>query len=124
MDNPFVSIKQRLKNIEILFQRIYSDKLQGIDTTGNYYKINRAAEFLSSTPNSLRVMVNKNQISYIKKQGQLFFRQSDLIEWLEDEGHKRRIDYIGNMPFTKWAKQIILLSIAKRENAIIVLCYF
>jgi len=28
-------------------------------------------------------MVSQKEIPYIKKQGKLFFRQSDLIEWLE-----------------------------------------
>lgn len=84
MNNPFSIIDHRLKVIEDLLQRIHGDELQSNARCETYLKIDKAAEFLSTTPNALRVMVSKNQIPYLKKMGKLFFRQSDLIEWLEN----------------------------------------
>lgn len=84
MDNPFSIIDHRLKVIEDLLQRIHGDELQPNTRCETYLKVDKAAEFLSSTPNALRVMASKNQIPYLKKMGKLFFRRSDLIEWLEN----------------------------------------
>ena len=84
MDNPFSIIDNRLKVIEDLLQKIHSEELRSGTEHEIYLKVEKAAEFLSTTPNALRVMVSKNQIPYLKKMGKLFFRQSDLIEWLEN----------------------------------------
>lgn len=88
MDNPFEIIEQRLKSIENFLQQIHTGSLQAAPTqvAEAYLKIDQAAAFLSTTPNALRVMVCKSQIAYIKKHGRLFFRQSDLIKWLEAGG--------------------------------------
>jgi hypothetical protein len=48
-----------------------------------YLKVSKAAEYLSMSENALRVMCFKGQIKYIKKQGKLYFRLVDLIEWFE-----------------------------------------
>lgn len=77
MDNPFSIINHRLKVIEDLLQRIHEDELQSNAKCETYLKIDKAAEFLSTTPNALRVIVSKNKIPYLKKMGKLFFRQSD-----------------------------------------------
>ena len=91
MDNLFSIIGHRLKVIEDLLQKIHSEELRSDAGQVTYLKVDKAAEFLSTTPNALRVMVNKNQIQYIKKQGKLFFRQSDLIEWLESGNSNENI---------------------------------
>lgn len=83
MDNPFEIIEQRLRSIEDFLQQIHAASLQHIPSAEVYLKIDQAAAFLSKTPNALRVMVSKNQVPYIKKHGRLFFRQRDLVEWLE-----------------------------------------
>ena len=82
MDNPFNIIDQRLKNIENFLEQIYGGN-QCSMANEVYLKIDKASDFLSTSPNALRVMVHKNQIPFIKKQGKLFFRQKDLIQWLE-----------------------------------------
>jgi hypothetical protein len=48
-----------------------------------YLKVDKAAAYLNTSENALRVMCSKGQIKYIKKQNKLFFRLSDLIEWFE-----------------------------------------
>ncbi|MET4083447.1 hypothetical protein ABIB40_003419 [Pedobacter sp. UYP30] len=82
MDNPFSILDSRLRAIEDLLPQIHGEKLNG-KASEAYLKIDKAAEFLSTTPNALRVMVCKNQVPFIKKMGKLFFRQSDLVNWLE-----------------------------------------
>lgn len=83
MDNPFEVIEQRLRSIENFLQQIHAASLQHTQARDVYLKIDQAAAFLSKTPNALRVMVSKNQVPYIKKHGRLFFRQNDLVDWLE-----------------------------------------
>lgn len=84
MDNPFSILDARLRSIEELLLRVHGDETQAIKSE-TYLKIDGAAEFLSTTPNALRVMVSKNKIPYLKKMGKLFFRKSDLIQWLESD---------------------------------------
>lgn len=76
--NPFDVIIDKLNKIETSLS-YHSHK----DTDPIYLKIDKAATFLSLTPNALRVMVHKNQITYIKKQGKIYFNKTELIEWLE-----------------------------------------
>lgn len=76
--NPFDVIIDKLNKIETCLLN-QSHK----DADPIYLKIDKAASFLSLTPNALRVMVHKNQISYIKKQGKIYFNKTELIEWLE-----------------------------------------
>jgi archaeosine-15-forming tRNA-guanine transglycosylase len=47
-----------------------------LDSTG-------AAELLHKTPNAIRVMVCNNQIPYFKKNHKLFFKRSELLEYVE-----------------------------------------
>lgn len=42
-----------------------------------------ASDFIGKSENALGVMVCKKQIAHIKKGGRLYFRKSDLIEYLE-----------------------------------------
>jgi hypothetical protein len=76
--NPFDVIIDKLNKIETALSN-QSHK----DADPIYLKIDKAATFLSLTPNALRVMVHKNQITYIKKQGKIYFNKTELIDWLE-----------------------------------------
>ena len=84
MDNPFDIIEQRLRSSQHLLHLLHGDNLQVVKSAEVYIKINQTAEFLTATPNAFRVMVSKNQIPYIKKQGKLYFRKQYLVEWFED----------------------------------------
>lgn len=77
MVNPFETLLDRLENIENFL------KSNPANSEPQYLLIDSAADFISSTPNAIRVMVSKKQIPHIKKQGKLFFLKSDLIDWLE-----------------------------------------
>lgn len=79
--NPFTLLERKLDNIESMLMNIKAgDNRQNAPI---YLAAPKAADFISKTPNALRVMVFKNQIPFIKKNGKLFFKQSDLIDWLE-----------------------------------------
>lgn len=79
----FELIEQRLRSIEYFLQQINAANLQQGQVNDAYLKIDKAAAFLSTTPNALLVMVSKGQVPSIKKQGKLYFRRNDLVEWLE-----------------------------------------
>lgn len=78
INNPFEAIWEKLNNIEDFFKHMPNNA-----NTVEYLLIDAAALFLSSTPNAIRVMASKKQIPHCKKQGKLFFKKADLIEWLE-----------------------------------------
>lgn len=71
-------------SIENLLQQISNSNRYNSSVTSKYFKINQAAEFLSTTSNAVRLMVSKDQIPYFKKQGKLIFKESQLIKWLEN----------------------------------------
>jgi len=48
-------------------------------------KIDDAAAFLSITPGAIRIITSRNQIPHFKKLGKLYFKQSELIRWLENK---------------------------------------
>jgi hypothetical protein len=78
--NPYEVLFDKLTSIEaVLLKKQLVNPLQA----EIYLKIDKAADFLSTSPNALRVMASKGQIPHIKKHSKLFFRQSELIEWLE-----------------------------------------
>lgn len=78
--NPFDVIFEKLSSLETaLLRGNITDEI----SKPVYLKIDKAADFLSTSENALRVMVHKNQIPHIKKHGKLFFLQSDLIDWFE-----------------------------------------
>ena len=80
MDNPFELLIQEMRELKAI---IVNSNFKIQESEPVYLKVDAAAAFLSTSPNALRVMVSKQQIPYIKKQTKLFFRQSDLIAWLE-----------------------------------------
>lgn len=81
MDNPFDALFNELSLIKELLAQTSPGANSSPQET--YLKLSKAADFTGFTENALRVMVSKGQIPYIKKQGKLFFRQSDLVEWFE-----------------------------------------
>jgi hypothetical protein len=48
-----------------------------------YFLTAKAAEYLSISPNALRVMVSKGQIQPCKKLGKNYFLLDDLVNWIE-----------------------------------------
>lgn len=79
--NPFDLLLQEIRELKSLIQD--NEQKKAIQETP-YLKIDAAAAFLSTTVGALRLMAHKNQLPYIKKQGKLWFRQNDLIAWLEE----------------------------------------
>lgn len=92
--NPFEILDRRLDNIEILILSLKHPEPQS--HTYGYLSTKQAAEFLSKTPNAIRVMVCKNQIKSIKKGNSLYFLEIDLIEYLESGRRKTPAELAQN----------------------------
>lgn len=80
MYNPFEHVLQEIGEVKQLLQ---NRGLSVVTDDQPYLSLDKAAEFISSTPNALRLMVHKRQIPHIKKQNKLFFRRADLVDWFE-----------------------------------------
>ncbi len=78
--NPFDHVLQELNEVKQLLQ---NRSLSVVTDEQPYLSLDKAADFISSTPGALRQMVYKGQIQHIKKQGKLYFRRKDLIAWFE-----------------------------------------
>lgn len=77
--NPFQALYLKLENIENLL--LANANIQATDE--KYLTLKKAAELLGKTENAVRIMVCKNQINYIKKQGRLYFKRTDIYHFLE-----------------------------------------
>lgn len=103
MDNPFEILIKEFRDLKSI---VLSGESSRSELGSNYLKIDKAAEFLSTTQNALRVMTHKGQINYIKKQGKLFFRRSDLIEWFESGSILNNVTDIENVLLVKTKKRL------------------
>lgn len=89
IQNPFEAIYQ-----EIHRQGKILEEIRGVVNSSptnksvSYHNVKGAADFLSKTPNAIRVMVCKNQLRASKKNGRLYFLESDLIDYLESGQRK------------------------------------
>lgn len=78
--------------LETMYEALRQHKQQEVEQSSQYLTCKQAAAFLGKTPNAIRQMVSKEQIKYIKKDTLLYFRNEDLISYLEsgnikDEGN-------------------------------------
>jgi hypothetical protein len=79
ISNPFQALYLKLENIEKLL--LANPNTQPTDE--EYLTLKKAAELLGKTENALRIMVHKNQINYLKKQGKIYFKRADIYHYLE-----------------------------------------
>ena len=89
MSNPFEIIDNRLRNIELLLLDIKHPEPQSVEY--GYLKTPDAANYLNMTPNALRQYVFKGEIASIKRGNSLYFKEIDLVEWLEIGRRKTKV---------------------------------
>lgn len=84
MNNPFSVLESRLSRIEelILDLKYPSTTATPPPPADEFLSLKQAAEFLSIAPQT--VYQNVKRIPHSKRFGKLFFRQSDLIAYLEE----------------------------------------
>ncbi|MEM6736725.1 MAG: helix-turn-helix domain-containing protein [Bacteroidota bacterium] len=91
MENPFKVILHRLDKIESLLEKLQSDKTAIESKEENFLSPQEAADFLGDALPTLYGRTSKNEIPFYKRGKKLYFKKSELIEWIE-AGKCRTID--------------------------------
>ena len=91
MENPFEVILQRLDRIENILEKLQSDKTAIESKEENFLSPQEAADFLGDALPTLYGRTSKNEIPFYKRGKKLYFKKSELIEWIE-AGKCRTID--------------------------------
>lgn len=94
MSNPFEELVQEL--IPLMRQVIREElDAQKRDKSGvnveEYFTAEKTAEFLDCTLNHIYVLKSEDRIPYMSKGGRLYFKKSDLINYLESGRSKRKL---------------------------------
>ena len=89
MENPFLEISDRLKNIEsLLTQTQHPFKSTGDVADEKFLTIQEAAVFLGLAKQSVYGMVSRRSIPVMKQGKRLYFSRMELKRWVES-GHKQ-----------------------------------
>ena len=91
MENPFEVILERLDRIESLLEKLQSDKITLENKEEKFLGPQEAADFLGDALATLYGRTSKNEIPFYKRGKKLYFKKSELIEWIE-AGKCRTID--------------------------------
>lgn len=83
MENPFEVILQRLDRIESMLENLQSDKIAPENKEENFLGPQEAADFLGDALATLYGRTSKNEIPFYKRGKKLYFKKSELIEWIE-----------------------------------------
>ena len=105
MQNPFESIEERLKNIEILMSNL-SLKLGNEDIHSEkdeILTIKEAANFLSLSVPTIYGLLSKGELPVMKRSKRCYFSKLDLIDYLKAGRRKTNaeIEVIANKRLTK-----------------------
>ena len=83
MENPFEVISERLDSIEALLEKLQSDKVAANSEEEKFLNPQEAADFLRDALATLFGRTSKNEIPFYKRGKKLYFKKSELIEWIE-----------------------------------------
>ncbi|MBR09479.1 MAG: DNA-binding protein [Rickettsiales bacterium] len=83
MENPFEVILERLDKIESLLEKLQSDEIAVKNKEEKFLSPQEAADFLGDALATLYGRTSKNEIPFYKRGKKLYFKKSELIEWIE-----------------------------------------
>ena len=83
MENPFDRIYSEMCKIKADVHDIKKHFVETIHPP-KYLNIEQAAELLNLAVQTIYGLVHRKKIPFIKKHKRLYFKESELIKWLED----------------------------------------
>lgn len=107
MENPFELILERLDRIEYLIRHNneVKPKQEEQESGDKLMNVVALAEYLSLSPTTIYSMTHRRDVPFYKKGKRLYFRQSDIDNWINegrsktnDEIEKEAMDYIRRNP--------------------------
>ena len=83
MQNPFDQIDVKLSRIENILLELKTSSSKPIEKS-KYLTIKEVADILDLSVQTIYGLVHRKKIPFIKKQKRLYFKESDIITWLEE----------------------------------------
>jgi excisionase family DNA binding protein len=81
MENPFELILKRLDDIELMLKNTSHTVIQTTSVT-EILNLERAAEYISLSKSAIYKKTSERNIPHFKKGKKLYFKRSELDEWL------------------------------------------
>lgn len=81
MENPFEIVIEKIDRIERILLEVLGGKPNGYETL-NVLNVDQAAKLLSMTKSTVYKMTSRMEIPYYKRAKRIYFKKSELEEWL------------------------------------------
>ncbi|NJN27628.1 MAG: helix-turn-helix domain-containing protein [Cyclobacteriaceae bacterium] len=88
MENPFIDLKDQLNRIEELLIKTLEKPIPNQEDNNAWMNIEEAAEYLQIAKPTLYALTSRREIPIYKKTKRIYFKKSELKEWLE-KGKKK-----------------------------------
>jgi hypothetical protein len=80
MSNPFEELHAKL---DLILEYLQNSKSKQVSTDKEWGGVAMACEITGYKPQTIYTKAGQKQIPHLKRDGRLWFKRSDLIEWIE-----------------------------------------
>ena len=89
MENPFISIIERLENLDVKLSRLLqAQEIHGLYRSDELMNISEVAKFLDESVQSIYSRTSRRTIPFYKKGKKLLFKKTEILDWLDDQKKK------------------------------------
>lgn len=89
MENPFISIIERLEDLDVKLSRLLqAQEIHGLYRSDELMNISEVAKFLDESVQSIYSRTSRRTIPFYKKGKKLLFKKTEILDWLDDQKKK------------------------------------
>jgi excisionase family DNA binding protein len=89
MENPFISIIERLEDLDVKLSRLLqAQEIHGLYRSDELMNISEVAKFLDESVQSIYTRTSRRTIPFYKKGKKLLFKKTEILDWLDDQKKK------------------------------------
>ena len=89
MENPFISIIERLEEVDVKLSRLLqAQEAHGLYRSDELMNINEVAKYLDESVQSIYSRTSQRTIPFYKKGKKLLFKKTEILDWLDDKKKK------------------------------------
>lgn len=89
MENPFISIIDRLEDLDVKLSRLLqTQEAHGLYKSDELMNINEVAKFLDESVQSIYSRTSQRTIPFYKKGKKLLFKKNEILNWLDNKKKK------------------------------------
>jgi excisionase family DNA binding protein len=89
MENPFVSIIERLEDLDSKLSRLLqAQEIHSLHKSDELMNISEVAKFLDESVQSIYSRTSRRTIPFYKKGKKLLFKKTEILDWLDGQKKK------------------------------------